>query len=417
MNSWAQQVEAKLFSLTTKGIKFDLERIRFAAAEIGNAQNSCCTIHVAGTNGKGSTCAFIESALRCAGYRTALFTSPHIVSFAERFRIDGNIVTEKQWLDVYDDLAGIISSCRLTFFEAATLIAFELFRRERVEWAVYETGMGGRLDATNIINPALSVITRVAMDHREYLGESLEEIMGEKLGIVKPKTPLVIADPLDEGLRQVVRNRCEELQAPCTMVNLSQIADLHSDESKTAFVRKGVRYELSLAGDFQAGNALLSIEALEHCGVELTNDGIYAGLRNARVSGRFDHFDIQGKRFIFDVGHNPDAAALICAQLSARYPKESLCIVTGIMADKEYSKMVSDYALCANHVIAARPKIARAARSGQLAACMAPEQCTVCSDVASAIDAALLRKEGVICVTGSFHTVGEAFIALGIRPL
>lgn len=417
MDNWAQQVEAKLFSLTAKGIKFDLERIRSAAAAIGNAQNSCRTIHVAGTNGKGSTCAFIESALRSAGYRTALFTSPHIVSFAERFRIDGAIVTEKQWLDVYEDLADLISLNKLTFFEAATLIAFELFRREKVEWAVYETGMGGRLDATNIINPDLSVITRVAMDHREFLGESLEAILGEKLGIVKPQTPLVIADPLDDNLRGVVMARCERLHAPCTMVGQSQITDLHSDESKTVFLRNGVKYELSLAGDFQAENALLAIVALERCGAELTSEEVRSGLRKTRVSGRLDHFDIQGKRFIFDVGHNPDAATLVCGQLSSRYPKETLCIVTGIMADKEYSKMVPGYALCANHVIVARPQIARAATSEQLAAWIPPAQCTVCSDVASAIDSALLRKEGVICVAGSFHTVGEAFMKLGIRPV
>ena len=140
---------------------------------------------MAGTNGKGSTCSFIESVLRASGFKTGLYTSPHILRFEERFRVNGEIVTEDKWLSVYKDIHDKLDIYNLTFFEASTLIAFELFKRENVDWAVFETGLGGRLDATNIIMPQVSVITRIAMDHMDLLGYTLADIAKEKFGIIK----------------------------------------------------------------------------------------------------------------------------------------------------------------------------------------------------------------------------------------
>jgi len=175
----AGDIRTHLFSLATRGIKYDLDRMRHAALMCNNPQDQYSSFHVAGTNGKGSTCAFLESVLRSCGKKTGLFTSPHLVRFEERFMINGRPIGEALWLAVYEDLRPTIDEQELTFFEATTLMAFELFLREKVEWAVFETGLGGRLDATNVVVPRVSVISRLALDHKEYLGNDLVSVAGK----------------------------------------------------------------------------------------------------------------------------------------------------------------------------------------------------------------------------------------------
>ncbi|NLE02707.1 MAG: bifunctional folylpolyglutamate synthase/dihydrofolate synthase, partial [Fibrobacter sp.] len=191
------EIKKHLYSLVNKGIKYDLDRMIAAANSINNPQTFYKSFHVAGTNGKGSTCSFIESVLRASGFKTGLYTSPHILRFEERFRVNGEIVTEDKWLSVYKDIHDKLDIYNLTFFEASTLIAFELFKRENVDWAVFETGLGGRLDATNIIMPQVSVITRIAMDHMDLLGNTLADIAKEKFGIIKKDTSVVCAENSD----------------------------------------------------------------------------------------------------------------------------------------------------------------------------------------------------------------------------
>ena len=169
METSSRIISQRLFLRTTHGIKLGLDRMRAAADRIGNPQDQYPSVHIAGTNGKGSVCAYLDSCLRRMGFKSGLFTSPHIVDFEERFIINGRPVASESWVAVYRDIEPVIEELGLTFFEAATLIAFELFKREKVEWAVFETGLGGRLDATNIIRPEAAVVTRLAMDHMDLL--------------------------------------------------------------------------------------------------------------------------------------------------------------------------------------------------------------------------------------------------------
>ena len=267
-SSQASIIREHLFSLTAKGIKYDLERIREAAKIFGNPQNTYRSFHVAGTNGKGSTCAYLESILRSMGFRTGLFTSPHIISFEERFCICGKPVTEECWLEVYKDQQEIIRRLNLTFFEASTLIAFEIFRRKKVDWAVFETGMGGRLDATNVINPQVSIITSISMDHTEFLGDSLLSIAGEKLGIVKENIPLVIAKNSEKGVMKLAEDICSRKKADISVVSLDDADEITHTEKGMQFRRNGVLYTINLSGEFQVLNSLLAIKGIELAGLE-----------------------------------------------------------------------------------------------------------------------------------------------------
>ena len=410
MRRSAGQIRKSLFALTTKGIKYDLDRISAAAASIGNPQKACPAFHVAGTNGKGSTCAFIESVLRAAGYATGLFTSPHITDFEERFRINGRMIGEEEWVAVYHDLEQCIAVNNLTFFEATMLIGSEVFRRRGVEWAVFETGLGGRLDATNILRPQVSVITRVSMDHREYLGNTIGEVMTEKLGIVKETVPLAAVDPETPDLRKLIQTICGERNAPFTMVSAQQGAKVCSTAPPvgTSFVHDGHIYTSRLAGDYQAENALLAITAIRSAAIGIKPENLQKGIAEAYLPGRFQQLRISGKTVVFDVGHNPDAAAVLCRTLRRRYPGKSICFVAGIMADKEYPEMLREYGAVARHIICTRPDTGRAATAEMLASHLSGVSCSVCPAVGGAFDAALRRPEEVVCVTGSFYTVGEA---------
>ncbi|MBN1575576.1 MAG: bifunctional folylpolyglutamate synthase/dihydrofolate synthase [Chitinispirillaceae bacterium] len=413
MHRSPEQIRQSLFSLTSKGINYDLERITAAADRSGNPHNAYPSIHVAGTNGKGSTCAFIETVLRGAGFTTGLFTSPHIVAFEERFRMNGKMVAEEEWIDVYYQQQTIIESYHLTFFESGMLIASELFRRRGVEWAVFETGLGGRFDATNILRPRVSVITRLAIDHREYLGDTLAEIAREKLGIVKERTPLVAADPDDPGLHRLIEATCRAKEAPCTFVAESDASEIASDNHGAAFHRNGIPYATRLAGRFQIVNALCAIEAIGQSGLTIDADIVQKGIAGAFLPGRFQRLAVSGKTVILDVGHNPDSAAVFVETLRSRFPGKPVCLVAGIMADKDYPAMIALYAAVARHIIFTKPKTDRAAAAETLAACLPEDRRTVCPDVGEAVRTAMNREEAVVCVTGSFYTVGEATAELG----
>jgi dihydrofolate synthase/folylpolyglutamate synthase len=411
MDTSAEQIRQSLFALTSRGIKYDLQRVSAASARIGNPHNRYSSIHVAGTNGKGSTCAYIESILRAGGCRTGLFISPHLIAFEERFSIDGITISEKEWIPVYDDLHEVIMEYKLTFFEATMLIAIELFRRHAVEWAVFETGMGGRLDATNILHPRVTVITRIAMDHREYLGSTIEEIAGEKLGIVKEQTPLVIADPVDDRLRALILDTCRQKRAACTFIAGDMAILLQENVSGISFTWRGIPFSSRMTGQFQVINALCAIEAVRQSGFQADTATYQKGIASTSLPGRFQIMTVCGKTVVIDVGHNPDAAAVFCATLRRQFTHETICIITGIMADKDYPAMIKQYAETAQHIVFTRPKTGRAASAETLAHLAPEEKRTVCPDVKDAVREALHRPESLIAVVGSFYTAGEAIIA------
>jgi dihydrofolate synthase/folylpolyglutamate synthase len=414
----ADKIKAHLFSLVSKGIKYDLKRITDASSLCGNAFTAYKTFHVAGTNGKGSTCAYIESVLRHNGFRTGLFTSPHILKFEERFQINGKPVTQEKWLNVYFDLKDIIEAFNLTFFEATSLIAFELFKRNKVDWAVFETGLGGRLDATNVITPEVSIITSISMDHMDLLGNDILSIAGEKLGIVKKGVPLVAAWNQNENVIDLINKTCSERNCSCTIVSTESVSEINIDENGTSFFKGGRLYKTPLKGKYQILNLLVAIEALSKAGIKDYN-AIISGIENTGLPGRFQEFIINGKNVVFDVGHNPDAARVLVNCLQDRFPGKSVCIITGIMKDKDVAGVLEKYSEIAERIILTKPDIPRAQSTDLLLAAV-PEiyrsKCIVIENVADAVKAGLAYSEQVLCIAGSFYTVSEAFKFAGIDP-
>ena len=406
------ELRKSLFSLTNKGIKYDLERIRHAAEETRNLDCRFASVHVAGTNGKGSTCAYIESVLRCAGYKTGLFTSPHLIRFEERFRINCKEIEEAMWVGAYERLMPVIEKNQLTFFEVTMLLALELFKEEDVEWAIFETGMGGRLDATNIIRPEVTVITSIAMDHREYLGETIEKVATEKLGIVKKGIPLVAVEPEKCTVRDLIISASGERDAPLTFLSRKCAEILSETAIETVFRYRDNTYTIGMKGSFQVLNALLAIESIRKLGISIPDENVAQGLKIMRLEGRFERKTVGRKEVVIDVAHNPDAINELCCTLRNTFLTQPIVIVAGIMADKDYCEMLQILNAVASHIILTCPAIARAARTEQLSACLT-DRFTVTKSVESAVIHAFSREEPVLCITGSFYTAGEAIAALG----
>jgi len=412
------EITRHLFGKTTKGIKFGLDRIRAASEKFDNPHNAYSSIHVAGTNGKGSACAYLDSVIRAHGFKTGLFTSPHLVRFEERFIIGGRPVSTEAWMDVYRDAAAVIESHGLTFFEATTLIAFELFKREKVDWAIFETGMGGRLDATNIITPKVAAIATIAMDHELLLGSDLASIAKEKLGIVKKKVPLVIARPPQPAIEALVKRHCASLESPCIMAAPGQAKAYRTNGNTTGFTYEGRHYTIGLKGEFQVFNALVALQTLE-CAGFCDEPAVASGIAAATVPGRFQVVELNNRLVVFDVGHNPNAAEAFVKALKHHYDGLPMCVVAGIMQDKDIGGIVHHYSKAAARFIFTHPKTNRAAPPEQIAAHVpagfkGPCECIPVID--KAISAALSGSEKIVCVVGSFFTVGEAMTALGIEP-
>lgn len=413
----ASEIKKHLFSLSSKGIKYDLNRITEAAQKCGNPHLAYKCFHVAGTNGKGSTCAYIESMLRTSGFKTALYTSPHILQFEERFQINGKVIDEQQWLDVYEDLKHIVDDFSLTFFEAATLIAFELFRRNNVEWVVFETGLGGRLDATNLVKPEVSVITRIAFDHTDLLGKDLVSIAAEKAGIIKKNIPAVVACNDDIQVLNVLKQRCDAMNAPCSVVSFSDAQNITETSTGISFTRKGLEYCVSMAGQYQVINALLALEAVERASL-LDYNACVKGLASTFLPCRFQEFFHNGKRLILDVGHNPDAADAFVKNIKKNFANKNVCIITGIMKDKDYPEIIRNYAQIANTIIFTRPDVERASQPEDLMKSFVDNKnrCLIRKTICESIETAFSGSYDLICIAGSFFTVGEACKILGINP-
>ncbi|NLD92297.1 MAG: bifunctional folylpolyglutamate synthase/dihydrofolate synthase [Fibrobacter sp.] len=414
----ADSIKDHLFSLNSRGIKYDLDRIRRAAELCGNPQNAYASFHIAGTNGKGSVCSYIESVVRTAGFRTGLYTSPHIIDFEERFIINGKPVTENDWLSVYNDQRAIIDKLELSFFEAATLMAFELFKRNKVEWAIFETGLGGRLDATNIIRPQVSVITGIAMDHTDYLGSTLMDVAREKLGIVKREIPLVFAKNRDHAINTLAANICSEMQSAITVCSFDDARNVRESADGTIITWNNKQYLIPLYGRHQVKNAVTALNALERAGFT-DYETVRRGLQCMFIPGRFHVLEFKRKKLVFDVGHNPDAASVVVDTLKRRFADIPVVFVIGVMKDKDYSGMIAQVLPYAAHIIFTKPDIGRAAEWIDLLNAV-PEvdrcRCSVGDTVRNAFITACERKESVICITGSFYTVGEAYSAAGIKP-
>ena len=383
-----------------KTAKLGLDRIRAVLVALGNPERAFRVVHVAGTNGKGSTCAMIEAGLRAAGIRTGLFTSPHLIEPTERIQIDGLPVSQSDFeraFNVVHEVAEKLDlDCHPTYFETVTAMAFWLFREKRVETAVVEVGLGGRLDSTNVVQPALTVITPIDFDHEAYLGHTIEAIAGEKAGILKPGVPAVFARQRPEAFA-VLSAQAAKLRAPITREEEFEIRDLHIDARGSRF--SGI--VCPLAGEHQVGNAITAALALRALGV--SPDGI----KDARWPGRLEHVS-PNPDVILDGAHNPAGARALARYLERFYGGRRIWLVYGAMRDKAIDEVAGILFPVATELVLTAPDTPRALRPEALAEFAGRGH--IEPTVPQAIDYARTHaaEDDLIVITGSLFVVGEA---------
>jgi dihydrofolate synthase/folylpolyglutamate synthase len=382
--------------------KFDLERITKLLDALGNPHRAGRFVHVAGTNGKGSTSAMIEAGLRAAGIHTGLYTSPHLIEPTERIRIAGQAITPDQFAQsftkVHETAERMLDAKELdlhpTYFESVTAMAFLLFAREPVDTVVLEVGLGGRLDATNVVTPVLSIITPIDFDHQLFLGDTLAKIAAEKAGILKPGVPAVFAQQPPEA-ESVLRAHA---RGPYTLSRDWAITDLELDARGSRFRLRGLNISCPLAGEHQVENARTAAIALHALGVSP------AGISKTCWPGRLERVS-QRPEIILDGAHNPAGTRALVAYIRRFYNGRRVWIVYGVMGDKAVAEMAGMLFPVAHRVIVTAPANSRA---------MPPESipapgATVTHTIAEAV--ALLGRaqpEDVIFITGSLFVVGEA---------
>ena len=383
--------------------KFDLERITKVLDALGDPHRACGRfIHVAGTNGKGSTCAMIEAGLRAAGIRTALYSSPHLVEPTERIQIGGVAVSRDQFASAFNEVhetAEFLLRRRAidlhpTYFESMTAMAFVLFRQQHTDTVVLEVGMGGRLDATNVVTPELCVITPVDFDHQAFLGETIEKIAVEKAGILKPGVPAVFARQRPEA--QVALSGCAK--GAYTLAVEWQIEDLRLSPMGSRFRLRGLEIECPLAGLHQVENARTAAIALHHLGV--APDGI----AYTRWPGRLEHVS-ERPTIILDGAHNPAGTRALTQYIRQFYAGRRIWLVFGVMRDKAVDEIAAELFPLAHHVILTVPANSRAMPPEKIPA----PDATITRNIGEAIE--LLRTaqpDDVIFITGSLFVVGEA---------
>jgi dihydrofolate synthase / folylpolyglutamate synthase len=401
-----------LYSLQRFGIKLGLENIRRlldALSRKGDLQVApgdleaaapWTVIHIAGTNGKGSVCAMIDSILRAQGYRTGLFISPHLITFRERIRLNGEMITEEAVASGLTTIRDLVNDWdpHPTFFEVTTALALKCFSEAKIDTVILETGMGGRLDATNAIQSDVSVITPIDFDHEKWLGRSLGEIATEKAGIIKRKVPVVSAAQRPEA-EEAIRKRAAECEAPIKYVTGSY--------DKTPIV---------LAGSHQKQNAALAIAALRAAKIDIGESAIMRGLASVEWPARFQRWD---ERTIIDGAHNPAAARILAESWRENFGDRRATLILAILADKDLRGIGEALAPISDYVLLPRIRSARAAAPEELAKILADAApllpYSITPSIAHALDQARERPHPIL-ITGSLHFAGEALAYLRGQP-
>lgn len=431
-----QEAWAFLDNLQFFKIKLGLDSMNQFLESVGNPHRGLRFVHVAGTNGKGSVSTTLQTILTRAGYKVGLYTSPHLSSVRERFRINERFISEEAFAKQASVIRAILGERQITYFEFATALALLWFVEEQVDVAILEVGMGGRLDATNVVTPLVSVITNVSMDHEQYLGNTLAAVAFEKAGVIKPGIPVVAGVGADDSLT-VVEEACKERQAPLFLLGREFDAIRGRKGSwqyrgiDNAHVLDGLQCRMK--GGYQIGNAALALATLETISgvLPVTEEAIRHGLLSVRWPGRLEYFCLaDGKevdcpaegatchagslrRYLLDGAHNPAGVESLRDSLDGEFSYDRLILVWGCMADKDVGATLRSITPLADRIIFTRPESERSATVEQLAAILADDErdkATGAATVSEALTlAADMAKSGdLICVAGSLYLVGAA---------
>jgi len=413
-----------LFARTGGGFKFGLERMEALLAALQRPQRHYASLHIAGTNGKGSSAAIAEALLRTKGLRVGKYTSPHLVDFGERILVDGRPIPPSAVADFIERWTPLVEEVGATFFEATTAMALDWFARSEADVAIVEVGLGGRLDATNIIEPRAAGVTSIGFDHMEYLGDTLEAIAGEKAGIFKPDVPAVIGER-DPAIANLLADRARAIGASNVVVVGETLApaDIHVGAHGTSFTldANGSRRRMrtTLAGPHQARNVAFTVALLQAAGGEfaIQLDDVESVIASIRLPGRFHRVG----RFIFDVAHNASGAAVLADTLSAVAPRRPVVAVLCVLRDKDWRGMIGHLAPHVDRFVITEAPTVPASRAWDVEDVAAFVLGSgIEAEVVRSFDQALAhaRKIGkTVLVTGSFHTVGDAMARLQVSPL
>jgi dihydrofolate synthase/folylpolyglutamate synthase len=423
-----------LLSLEKFGIKFGLANIRTLCTALGEPQASFRSVLIAGTNGKGSVTAMVDRGLRAAGLKVGRYTSPHLIHLEERFTIDGQPVTRATLVEAIERVRGHVDSlvaagaleASPTFFEVTTAMAFDMFRRAGVEFAVLEVGLGGRLDSTNCVEPIACAITSIALDHEQYLGHTLAAIAAEKAGVIRAGIPVVIG-PLDPQARAEVA--AASAAAGARLVEALDGVEVGTGTASrpTSITLKTPMHDygqitLGLRGAHQVPNALVAVRLLEELSgtAPISADAVVSGLRDVEWPGRLQLVEASGGRqVLLDAAHNPAGAAALAAYLTREFP-EPLPLVFGAMRDKDAAEMLRTLLPIASMLVATEPGNARARPAAELAALargVAPGcPIEVEPDPMAALERAWTHRP-VVCAAGSIFLIGDLLNGLEARGM
>ncbi|HVP78675.1 MAG TPA: folylpolyglutamate synthase/dihydrofolate synthase family protein [Thermodesulfobacteriota bacterium] len=408
-----------LYRLEKFGMIFGLTQVEKILHAIGNPHREIQAIHVAGTNGKGSTAAMMSSILRKEGYRVGLYTSPHLNRFTERIQVNGKEIEDKEvaalagWMREEIEAAGI--GPPFTFFDFTTAMALSYFNRKMVDLAILEVGLGGRLDSTNVVDPLLTIITNVAKDHEAYLGKTILKIAGEKAGIIKMERPLITAATQPRVLR-LFSKICQEKKSPFFRVGkeFRSTRGEDGDFDYEGLHRKLWSIPLNLKGFHQVLNAttaLGAMEVLEDLGYPVSTAAMIDGLREVDWPGRLELVS-SSPRVVLDGAHNPAGALVLKESLEKEFKYHRLVLLVGIMKDKDIRSMLHLLAPLADHIILTQPHTDRATPPEVLKKALDQngKKAEIAEDLKEAIERglALTQQEDLLCITGSLYTVGEA---------
>ncbi|HEX3719247.1 MAG TPA: HAD-IA family hydrolase [Verrucomicrobiae bacterium] len=402
--SYAEAIQF-LYDLRLFGMKLGLENTRRLAAAAGDPHLKLRFIHVAGTNGKGSTCAMLENIYRAAGLRVGLFTSPHLVSFAERIQVNRVLISREDVARLAERIRAITDKwgeqSQPTFFEVVAVIALQYFAEQKCELVIWETGLGGRLDATNIVTPLAGVITNVQFDHQKWLGDTIAEIAAEKAGIIKPGIP-IITTAEDPDALNVISQTAQRLRAPLTIVG-------KADQD----------FEVALAGEHQKTNAALAAAVARILApqIPVSESAIRNGLKTAQWNGRQQLVDRPGgRKVLLDGAHNAAGAQTLADAVQTRFPSCRPALAFGAMRDKDCAAICKILAPLAGQILISPVSSERGADPHWLADLCRQSNSTapitICSSIADAL--ARAAEEQLVVVTGSLHLVGDAMVALGL---